>query len=798
MGRVMQRRLVLAIGLIAAMGEGLCSSDPDSYPADPAYNMAAADTHWAFVPLRKPDAPRLDGAVGNEVDAFIRAKLDERGLAPSDPADKRSLLRRLTFDLTGLPPSYEDVQSFLADDSADAYEKWVERLLDSPEYGERWGRRWLDVARYADTEGRPNFRENRYKYAHTYRDYVIDSFNSDKPYDQFIVEQIAADQLDLDEDKSPLAALGFLTLGNSFFGRKDFIIDDQIDVVTRGIQGLTVTCARCHDHKFDPIPTIDYYSLHGIFNSSEMPDELPIIRYPENEADYQAYLAQLEENKKVVEAKAEEVIDGFLNDQRARVGNFLATVDEAKSISDEEAFEKLAGSNRIAPEMLRLWIEYLDTKDGRSHPVLAEWFDEYAAADREAGVESYNQRFADALDEEKDGFEAERAFLQESCSPLNPERSVVREWVSREIRQKTDPIARKQEVIEWTHPGTPFRAHVIKDVDEPKNSKVYKRGDKNNLGPEAPRQYLEVLSRGERVPYSQGSGRLELARELASPENPLTARVFVNRVWGWHMGREIVDTPSDFGVRTPEPEQIDLLNWLAADFIESGWSIKSLHRRIVLSDAYRRSSDPVADSIAADSENLLWHHVPKRRLDFEAMRDSLLHVSGNLDRTMGGVQEDIANPESNRRTVYSYFDRTDPPGIFRTFDHPSPNATSPGRFETVVPQQALFLMNSGFAIRQARSFAERVATEAGDDAEARIRRSYRLAFQRDATEGEVQTGLDFITSTEGNVAPIAPSVQNTSGDSEDEESEEDAAEPLTNWELYAQVLLQSNELLFVD
>lgn len=778
----------LSFGVALSLLASSCMGYASTTQVDPAHNMAAADTHWAFLPLQKPELPSNHDGTGNAVDAFVLTKLRESGLEPNVRTDKRTLIRRVTYGLTGLPPTNEEVQAFLADSSADAYEQLVERLLASNAYGERWGRHWLDLARYADTEGRPNFTENRYPYSHTYRDYVIEAFNEDKPFDRFIMEQIAADQLDLGQDNSDLAALGFLTLGNSFFRKKDFIIDDQIDVITRGLQGLTVTCARCHDHKFDPIPTSDYYSLHGIFASSEVPEELPIIQRPKNEADYTAYLAEISRIQNEIDENTEELIDKWLRVERSRAGNFLGAVEKGKTISEEYEFTVFAGNNRISPQILRLWIEYLETDEGRAHPVLKDWFEKYAETDPEAGIAHYNHLFTQALDEELEGFAEVRGFLAEPGTPLNPERAEIALWLERKIRQDFKELHRDMEALAWTHPGTPYRAHVLADVPEPKNSAVYLRGNPKNPGEEVPRQYLEVLAGEERKPFSIGSGRLELARTIASAENPLTARVFANRVWGWHMGKEIVHTPSDFGVRTPEPVQLDLLNWLAASFIESGWSVKALHRSIVLSNTYQQSSRPNAEAVAADPENLLWHHFPRTRMDFESMRDTLLSVSGNLDRTMGGVQQDILDATSNRRTVYSYFDRTEPPGVFHTFDHPSPDATSPRRFETIVPQQALFLMNSPFAINQAKFLADRIDREAGDDARSRIRQYYRVVFQRDPTVEEIDTAIEFITSSEAAGGLVAAR----------ETSNPEGKEPLSGWELYAQTLLLSNELMFLD
>ena len=775
---------------------GMSAYSSSTEPLIPAYNMAVADTHWAFVPLKKPEVPPIDVKSGNEVDSFILNNLQIRGLAPNGPADKRSLLRRVTYDLTGLPPTFAEVQSFLADESPEAYEKVVERLLASPAYGERWARHWLDVARYADTKGRPNFRDgNRYSYAHTYRDYVIDAFNEDKPYDQFILEQIAADQLDLGEDNRELAALGFLTLGKLL--AKDELIDDQIDVITRGLQALTVTCARCHDHKFDPIPTSDYYSLHGIFNSTETPEEedLPVIRYPENKADYESYLAVAAKIQKRIDKIADRIIDDWLLKERLNAGVFLNIYEEAKTIEDDLSvtgdFTVFAQTNDVSPHTLRLWIDYLDTGEGRSHPVLQDWFEKYAESDREAGVRHYNELVRNALNDELEGYEDVRAFLADPGSPLNPDREVMRnDWLARKIREPehAGDIMKERDELEWTHPGTPFRAHVVADVAEPKDSPIYKRGNVATPGEIVPRQYLEVLLGEDRKQYTKGSGRLDLAQEIVNSNNPLTARVFVNRVWGWHMGAPFVDTPSDFGVRTPEPVQIDLLNWLAASFIEYGWSIKTLHRWIVFSNTYRQSSKPHPESVRADPENALWHHFPKARLDFESMRDTLLSVSGNLNPKMGGVQKDILDPLSNRRTVYSFFDRSEPAGVFQTFDHPSPNATAPGRFETIVPQQALFMMNSPFTIRQGKFLANRISKEAGTDAEARIRQYYRVVFQREATEAEIQAGIEFIDNTQASPISMAARIK----------ADPKAQEPLQPWELYAQALLSSNELLFLD
>jgi hypothetical protein len=752
------------------LGTSLLYSERDeSY--NPAYDMSFAETHWAFVPLEKPPVPVLIGAeAGLPVDAFVIDKLKEKGLELNPAADRRTLIRRLTYDLTGLPPTFEDVQSFINDTSPDAYERLVESLLESPAYGERWARHWLDVARYADTKG--IFRRGRYSFSYTYRDYVIRALNEDKPYNRFIMEQLAADQLELDGNQDDLAAMGFLTLGRTFFGRKDYIIDDQIDVVTRGLQALTVSCARCHDHKSDPIPTADYYSLHGVFNSSRDAKELPVIRHPERDEDYQDFLDEKKKLEEEIRVVADKVIDKYLEEERSLAGNYLNAVEGGREISDSEEFKEYAGSNGVRAELLQRWIDYLAEEESRSHPVLKSWFSEYESGNREEGVAYYNEAFAAVVKEEGEWDEEIKSFLEEEGTPLNPSRESVEDWIGRKIRGDTGELTGKIQELDWTHPGAPIRAHILEDIPEPKDSPVYKRGDPKRLGEEVPRQYLQILANTERSRYTSGSGRLELAKDIASPDNPLTARVFVNRVWGWHMSQEIVDTPSDFGVRTPEPIHIDLLNWLAASFIESGWSVKDLHRQIVLSRTYQQSNEIRSEASAIDPKNELWHHFPRTRLDFESMRDTILAVSDNLDYTMGGIQVDITDPETNRRTVYSFVDRQDMPGIFRTFDHPSPDVSSPGRFETTVPQQALFLMNSPFVNLNAKRLVESVRREAKSSRET-VTEIYRRLYQRDPSADEIETGLAFI------------------------QNEAEGAES-SRWDLYAQALLLSNELMFLD
>ncbi len=640
-------------------------------PAVPADTHARphARPHWAFQPVQQPKLPAVRQAdwPRTGVDFFLLARLEGKGITPNPPADRRTLLRRLKLDLVGLPPTYEETVAFETDPAPDAYEKLVERYLASPHYGERWARHWLDVARYADTKGYVFEEERRYPYAYTYRDYVVRAFNEDKPFDRFVVEQLAADRLVAagQAEPSAQAAMGFLTLGRRFLNNVHDIIDDRIDVVTRGLLGLTVGCARCHDHKYDPIPQKDYYSLYGVFASSTEPKDLPLVGTPEASKEYEEFRAKLAELKKAA--------DDFRTQNR----------------------KELDARNRLFRDKLR------------------------------------------ALEKKVDAFQA-------------------------------------------SAPGAPPRAMVLTDLPRPIDPRVLVRGNPNNPGPPVPRQFLAVLAGPQRQPFRDGSGRLELARAIASPDNPLTARVLVNRLWLHHFGKGLVTTPSDFGVRSEPPSHPELLDWLAARLVADGWSLKELHRVIVLSQAYRMSSAANPPAAAVDPDNRLLAHFPRRRLDFEAMRDGLLAVAGNLDPKIGGKAVDLlATPSTGRRTLYGFIDRQNLPGLFRTFDFASPDATSPQRFETTVPQQALFLLNGPFVQEQARALLRRPELAGLSEPAAKVRGLYRAVYARDPDADETRMGVQFVEQT----AKTPPAA---------------GARALTPWERYAQVLLLSNEFAFVD
>jgi mono/diheme cytochrome c family protein len=789
--------------------------------------------HWAFQPVRKPTPPDVKKSrwVETPVDNFILAKLEEKKLKPAPLADRRTLIRRLSYDLIGLPPTPDEVEAFVKDKSPDAYEKLVDRLLASPHYGERWGRHWLDVARYADTRGYlAGGEERRYMFSYTYRDYVIRAFNEDKPYDQFLIEQIAADRLEIGEDKGALAALGFLTLGRRFLNNQNDIIDDRIDVITRGTMGLTVSCARCHDHKFEPISAQDYYALHGVLASSEEPGELPLLKPLEDSPQYQEYLQEVVKIEKEISAFEAKEIEQFRADLRKATGDYLLAARDAATLADQAKFDDFAGNRKVLPVILRKWMADLREREKRNDPVLAPWFElaklgetnfvtdaQPIFARLASDAPGANSVVAKALAEKKPeslqavakvyetllreideewatarknaekeklspptalpdvNREQVRQFLYAEMSPVNLPDSEVRTIHARRLREGAAPLRNKIDALSWKHPGVPLRAMALVDKSQPRNSRVFIRGNAGNQGPEVPRGFLEVLSAESPAPFTNGSGRLDLARAIARADNPLTARVFVNRVWLHHFGAGLVSTPGDFGVRTEKPVHHELLDFLAATFMENGWSVKQLHRLMVLSATYQQSSDANAKNLAADPENHYWHHVNRRRLDFESLRDTLLAVSGRLDLSVGGLPVDLgAEPAPTRRTVYALIDRQNLPGVFRTFDFANPDVSNQGRFYTTVPQQALALMNSPFVLQQAQQLVQREDVSTAPDAAAKVRALYQLVLQRPPESREVRLAEKFF-------AAPAPGTNS-----------------LSALEQYAHVLLLSNELMFVD
>ena len=768
--------------------------------------------HWAFQPVKPATIPKVKtrGWIETPIDAFILEKLEQRRIKPSLQADKRTLIRRASFDLIGLPPTPEEVQSFITDTSTNALAKVVDRLLASPQYGERWGRHWLDIARYADTKGYVFEEERRYPYAYTYRDYVIRAFNEDLPFDRFLTEQIAADLLPLGEDKRPLAALGFLTLGRRFLNNQPDIIDDRIDVVTRGTMGLTVSCARCHDHKFDPIPTKDYYSLYGVFASCNEPGEKPLLGTNSFPKQYPEYLTEQkkreEERKNYREKKDAEIMTKL----RAQVGDYLLVLHDAAARTNSEKSEALVRERKLDPLVSGKWKTYLEETRRKEDPIFAPWFAFSALssndfplkakelsekfAQNKTGAESssittlfagesprdlkdlaerYNKMFAEvdkkwtsalasntsaaqgkipsALPDKNE--ETLRQVLYGEKSPVHLTEAELQKLFDVPSISELRRLQRKVDELDATHPGAPPRAMALVDNASPNTPHVFVRGNSGNPGAEVPRQFLALIAGEKRKPFEKGSGRLELAEAIASRDNPLTARVWVNRVWMYHFGAPLVRTPSDFGVRSDPPTHPELLDYLARRFTDDGWSLKKLHRLMLLSRVYQQSSEENPRYAKADpGNNLLWR-MNRQRLDFEGLRDSLLATGGKIDLTSGGQAVDILQePFSKRRTVYGFIDRQNLPGLFRTFDFASPDSTSPQRFYTTVPQQALFLLNNPFVVEQSRYLLQRTEKETAE--ERRIRRLYQIVLQREPAREEIAAGQKFLSSQSTNVTSL--------------------------------------------
>jgi mono/diheme cytochrome c family protein len=764
--------------------------------------------HWAFQPIKSPVPPEVSKPnwIRNPIDNFVAARLEENGMKPSPRAGKRTLIRRATFDLLGLPPTPEEVDAFVSDDSERAWENVIDRLLASPQYGERWARHWLDVARYADTKGYVFEEERRYPYSYTYRDYVIRAFNEDLPFDRFIVEQIAADHLELSEDKRPLAAMGFLTLGRRFLNNQHDIIDDRIDVVTRGFMGLTVQCARCHDHKYDPIPTKDYYSLYGVFASSSEPGEKPLLGSKSLPKEYPAYEAERKKRGEEMETFRETKFAEVLADVRSKTAEYLQAALDAENLEDRGKVENLAKERKLHPQAVRRWVSHLKELRKKDHdpifaplfgfaaltnfdsaakdlasfyarnetsnpvnPIVSKSFEESpesmkdVVAKYKAIFESVEKSWSEAQKNKKERLEnpdeeALRQVLYSTSSPARIPDNEIPRLFDVPAAQKNRALQRKVEELDAVHPGSPPRAMALKDNDTPHKPRVFVRGSQFNLGDEVPRQFLELIQGEKRKPFEKGSGRLELAQAIASKDNPLTARVTVNRIWLNHFGAGLVTTPSDFGVRSDPPSHPELLDYLSAWLMDNGWSLKKLHKLILLSNTYQQSSDEQPAYAEKDPANRLLWRMNRRRLEFEPFRDSVLQVAGRLQLAQGGQPVEITTrPFTTRRTIYSFIERQNLPGLFRTFDFASPDTSSSQRFNTTVPQQALFMINSPFLAEQARSLAKHPDIAQANETTEKIAALYNVAFQRFPREEEISLAHQFVEQ-QSKISPPEPPV----------------------------------------
>ncbi|MCU1259524.1 MAG: Protein of unknown function (DUF1553)/Protein of unknown function (DUF1549)/Planctomycete, partial [Bryobacterales bacterium] len=642
-----------------------------------------------------------------------------------------------------------------------------DRLLASSHYGERWGRYWLDVARYSDDKLSPE-REEPYPNAYRYRDWVIQAMNQDMRYDTFVKAQIAGDLLPNPEKYE--AGLGFYALSPEFQ-------DDRVDATTRGFLALTVACAQCHDHKFDPLPARDYYSLLGIFANTQM-HEVPLAAKDVVES-FQS------QSKKIAEKQKE--LDGFLDSQSQQLAEILATRTSAYLMASAD----LAPKDKLDPDTLAKWDRYLkDPK--KEHPYLKTWFAAPAAEKKKAaddfehlilqvnaekkviddknhitlGVNPNRSDLSGAnllsLERDKyvlweDIFSASRGVLHYGTGKID--RFLSGEWKTHLDALRTELAAMKKDLP----PQYPF-LQTISDLPKWREQRVWIRGSRDNPGDVAPPHFLQILSKEDPKPFAD-KPRLELANAIASANNPLTARVIVNRVWAHHFGAGLVRTPSNFGVQGDKPSHPELLDYLASRFAREGWSLKKLHREIMLSSAYALSTETAAKNFETDPENRMLWRFNRHRLDAEGLRDSLLFISGKLDPQEGGPPVRFSN-DNVRRTAYGFVSRRKLDAVLSLFDFPNPNNTSEQRIETNVPLQRLFFLNSDFIANQSKALTERLK-DIPDDA-ARIQKAYAILFQRAPTPDEKKLGLEYLRAT--NEA----------------------------WPRYAQVLISSNEFSFVN
>lgn len=818
---------------------------------------APYERHWAYLPIDggAPIPDIDDERQRTNIDKFVIAKLQTKGLDLSEAATKQQLVRRATFDLTGLPPTWREVTDFLNDPSPDAFEKVVDRLLDSGAYGERWGRHWLDIARYADTHGGAAIGFKRFAFSYTYRDYVVDAFNKDVPYDQFVTQQLAADQMGLPGNDERLAALGFLTVGMQFRNPHN-VIDDQIDVVTRGLLGLTVSCARCHDHKFDAISSADYYSLYATFASSEKPDELPIIgnrATDEAAKDYEAELERLKTSYRDLAREQSEIMRGRL---RTQVGLYLREIAGGAPEPDLASADVFSyRTDDLRPHVLSRWQKYLASMP-EGDAVFGPWVklskldsDGFAQQCQQA-VEAlvtengelpkdlhklsakaprWNPRVLTELAESKpqsmlevaDAYgrlfgEVHREWLQAlldaslegtpSTKPIpdeDPQHLVLNSPVNRQLRRHlygpgtpTDvkdklasrllnrPIndnvnGRRGAIHELnlSSPRSPPRAMVVTEQPASDGFFVFMRGDPRQRGQPVSARFLTSLGGSDKRCFTPGERRLDLARAIVDPHNPLTRRVIVNWVWQHHFGSGLVRTPGDFGTRGEPPTHPRLLDYLAAKLLEDGWSLKRLHRRIMLSAVYRQASVERPHARRLDPNNELLWRMPRQRLQLEAMRDAMLFVSSELNTDRGGRPfELLADPIVPRRSVYAFVNRDIVAPLMSTFDAANPSACTAQRPETTVPQQALFALNSDFIQDRAAALAELIA---GQDAKAKSRSDsqisialYRRAFSRDPNREELEAAVNFVQSRD--------------------------IDQLDRWRQLAHALLAANEFVFLD
>jgi cytochrome c553 len=767
-------------------------------PVTPNPRISEGRKFWAFQPVKDYAPPKVKNEtwVKNPIDRFILAKLEEKQIRPASPAPKLALLRRVTYDLIGLPPTSQEIDAFQADASPAAYAKVIDRLLASPQYGERWGRHWLDVSRYADSTGMDE--DHIYPNAWRYRDYVVKAFNEDVPYDRFVMEQLAGDLLPAGE--RGIVATGFLALGPKPLAQQDRmkmiydVVDEQIDTTSKAFLGLTVACARCHDHKFDPILTKDYYSLASIFASSEnfrnlgrpgavsyvydAPlDPVAFARYQSHR--WRLYGKQLELEEALAEDAARE--NALL---RPKIADSLVAA-RANNPSVSAGSDRWSRWLNTTDEKARQGYlkKLFDATDANINQVAHEYQEAYIkiATRMDTQLETWRKRFAAEVLEDRDL----------PPRPTPPEDPFYKALTFKGGPMELADSPRVAELrAEWKQlqdslpPQPPMASAVCEGPSV--EQRVFLHGDNNSPGEPVAKQFPVVLAGESQQPVAKGSGRLELAKWLTSPEHPLTARVMVNRIWQGHFGEALLRTPNNWGKMGETPTHPELLDFLAKRFIEGGWSIKAMHRMILLSSTYQMDSQAAKEVRDADPANRLWSRFNRVRMSVEEIRDSLLALGGNLDTTIGGSLLPNSGPrmkrvdpdDITRRTIYLPVRRGSIPTILATFDYGDATTPGEGRPRTNVAPQALFMMNSRFVMERAAGFAKRLLDDPALSDAQRIERAYLMALTRQPDSAELDSALTYIADLEKKLTqPDAHAIA---------------------WRSFCHVVMSTNEFLYLN
>ena len=741
---------------------------------------------WSFQPIRRPAPPAVATSedasadpsapshplVRNPIDAFLLQRLQHEGLSFSPPADRRTLIRRATFDLHGLPPTPEEVDAFLADARPDAYERLIDRLLQSPRYGQRWGRHWLDVAGYADSEGY-NEADTPRPHAYHYRDYVIDALNDDKPFDQFIVEQLAGDELLSPpyqnlrpEQAEKLIATGFLRMAPDGTGTRNddplvarnAVITETVKIVTSSLLGLTVGCAECHDHRFDPILQRDYYRLRAVFEPA---------------LDWQKW-----------------------REPRGRQISMLSDAERAQAQQIEDQAKQVEAELTAKLVELRDWV--FDQEVQQLPP-------ELQSEARAAGLAW--QRDPKQLSEQQNRLLETYPTLKIAPTQQRLNLFLAKYDRQDELKQLVDQNKLRADTVRAGKPEERFIRAMTETPGTVPVTRIFLRGDHTNLGDPTGPGDLTVLGTtpidfSEDDPSLPTTGRrLALARRLTDPRHPLVARVLVNRFWMHHFGRGIVATPEDFGTQGQRPTHPELLDWLASEFVAGQWSLKRLQRTMMTSTAYRQASAQRGEGQRVDAENRLYWRMPIRRLEAEAVRDAVLAVSGQMNSAVGGppvpvvlddagqpvVAGDAVSADAMRRSVYVQVKRSAPAYFLDVFDSPQMEPNCTAREASTVATQSLLLMNNRFIIDQAEQFAQRVRAEAGNEPESQVRRAWRLAFGAEPADADVADVLQYLEQQTDLLQRRVPKAKSNTPDAQ-----------LQALASFCHVLLKANGFLYID